>query len=161
MTYTPADGWLRPDEMAAVLGIARRTLSDVLRRLPAEGRAQAGARVYVHGPAVVRLWQRRQAHQHQDQDGEDGQDQPSEALERWRTARAEAAELDLAARRGELVPATEVEAVLDAVAAKVKALAEDLQRQHGPAAAERVQETLAELVALAERQAAAGVLNEG
>lgn len=60
----------------------------------------------------------------------------SPALERYRQARAEAAELELAQRRRELLPVEQVQQILGAAAALIRQAGEVLQRRHGPAAAD-------------------------
>ena len=64
-------------------------------------------------------------------DSGDGQP-PSPALERYRAARADHAELDLEQRRGDLVDRREFQALLLRTSHILRGLGESLQRQYGP-----------------------------
>lgn len=69
-----------------------------------------------------------------------GSDSP--ALERFRLARAEQVELDLARQRGQLLPREEVHAWMARLGGTLRATCETLQRQFGRQAAAMIQEAL-------------------
>ena len=55
-----------------------------------------------------------------------------EAAERFRAAKADLAELDLAERRGELISVTDMDAFATRLVALVRSVAEQVQRKYGP-----------------------------
>jgi hypothetical protein len=66
----------------------------------------------------------------------------SEALERYREAKADMAEMERDAQRGQLVPRHQLEPAFTAYAAAVRRAGEALQRQYGPGAADMLNEAL-------------------
>jgi hypothetical protein len=69
-------------------------------------------------------------------------DPDSPALERFREAKANLAELDLQKRKGELVPRDEIREGLGRFAARIRGAGDLLERQFGPEAAEILREAL-------------------
>jgi len=59
-------------------------------------------------------------------------DSDSPALERWRAAKADLADLDLAERRRQLVPREQIHTLLGQIANLLRSAGDDLQRHHGP-----------------------------
>ena len=75
----------------------------------------------------------------------------SPALERYREEKAIMAKLDRLERERQLLPLNDVRQILDQIALIVKSSVEVLERQHGPAAAEILNEALDDMGRIVER----------
>jgi hypothetical protein len=75
----------------------------------------------------------------------------SPALERYREEKAIMAKLDRLERERQLLPLDDMRRILDHIAAIVKSAGEVLERQHGPAAAEILNEALDDMGRVMER----------
>lgn len=85
-----------------------------------------------------------------------GDDVESDALERYRFAKAKHAELDLELRKGELIEKEACREVLSRWAVLIRRMGESLGKRHGRAAADRVANTLVECEAVIKEDLANG-----
>jgi hypothetical protein len=148
---TKADGWFSRADMAKILGMAGSGFDAGPRRLITdEFIRRDGRQVFFHAPTVIRRWAESTFGRGGSVPGAgidseeealfDGSDSP--ALERWRRAKADLAEIEVQSKRGSLVPRNEIRTGLDAIAARLRGFAEELQREFGPGAIDLLDEAL-------------------
>lgn len=143
---TTTRGWVSRESLAKMLGLQSRRIDELRKLLPKDAQRRDGRTVLIDAQVATRLWYERQADQARrrrsvSSDGEDLEGDPggkSEELERWRAAKASIEELNLARRRGELVPVVELREAVDHLTTSARQLGENLGRIYGPEAARQV-----------------------
>lgn len=162
-------GWFSRAEVAAFLGVSVALVDrDVRPRLPAGAERRSGQRVELLGPAVVaaRLEQRLARSERRDDPaaGDPLLREPGDGcphLAEYRRWRARAAELDVREREGQLLPRQAANESLGRLAARIRGCLRQMERDHGPAPVELIEEVLADWVAFEVREAGNGVPEDG
>jgi hypothetical protein len=152
MAKDKEENWVTSQALAAVFGVSYQQIHRCLPKLPSEAvrRSAEGrkTRVWVHGPAFVDFWVDRALRKHRVPSGDNGDSDIeataglSPALERYREARADHAELDLQERQRDLLPRQAVHEVFGRIASRLRDAGEQLGREHGSEAHEVLSEAL-------------------
>jgi hypothetical protein len=160
MAKDKEENWVTPQALAAVFGVSYQQIHRCLKYLPSEAvrRSAEGrkTRVWVQGPAFVDFWVERAFRQRRAPSGDNGDPDIeataglSPALERYREARADHAELDLQERQRDLLPRERVHKVFLQIGRRLRDAGEQLQREHGAEA----HEVLVEAIGDAKREIA-------
>jgi phage terminase Nu1 subunit (DNA packaging protein) len=151
-TTMPKNGTLAPltrVEAARLLGISPRTFDDAIRpRLPLGGTTGKGKDLRFDAAAVVAAFVEYRLSQHKPAevvaDPLMSAPEGSPALERYRAARADTAEMERDRMRGDLAPVSELDAGLTSLAQILRSGIQTLQRQCGPEAAAIMNESIDE-----------------
>lgn len=142
-------GWFDRDQMAAIFGVNTKSFDSGQRKLlPTRGDhvKTVNRRPLFLAHAYVQAWHRRELDKVTPDVPADpmfvggGSDSPN--LERYRLAKAQQVEMELAVRRGQLMPTDWVREGYGQVASLVRSLGENLQRKYGAGALRMLNNTL-------------------
>lgn len=137
----PDGAWQTRDELCATLGLRHGSIDRLRKSLPPNATRKVGRVLQIHAPTAARTWAKiaatgpRRREVLPDLEDEGG-DESTPALERYRAARASIAELELAKKRGELVDRQAVVELFAFVTGSARDFAEQLGRIHGDKARE-------------------------
>jgi len=113
----------------------------ILPLVPASCQKKDGRRLLVFGRGCLEAWYANRLRKEIDRDPMEG-DGESPSIERWRHARADLAELELEAKKGNLVRREEIHKGLVELAARLRQFGETLQRDFGADAHRLLEELL-------------------
>lgn len=129
-------GWQTRDELCKTLGLRPSAIDRLRKTLPPGAERKVGRIVQIHAPTATRCWAKnaQRGPGRRDvlpEDDADGGEEATPALERYRSARANLAELELAKKRGELCAVEQVRQLLAFISTSGRDFADQLGRVHG------------------------------
>jgi hypothetical protein len=136
----PGHGWVSRAAVAEMFDVTTAHVDKNLRRfIPPDKVKSIGGRTYLHGRSLLEGWA---AAQRADDVLLSGDDSPS--MERWRSARADLAEMERDAQRRNLIPRDELDAEGMKLAGCIRRAGDALARRFGNDAASILNEALDE-----------------